>query len=120
MAAIVGLDHVQLAMPLGGEDAAREFYAAILGLSEVPKPAPLAARGGCWFAAGSVQLHLGIEAGFRPAKKAHPALLVDDLRGFAERIEATGLALQWDHELPGVLRCNVDDPFGNRIEFVQA
>lgn len=117
---VVGLDHVQLAMPPGGEDAARGFYAAILGLSEVPKPEPLAARGGCWFVAGPVQLHLGVEAGFRPAKKAHPALLVDDLRGLANRIETAGLALQWDHELPGVLRCNVDDPFGNRIELVQA
>ena len=120
MARIVGIDHVQLAIPAGGEVAARAFYAEALGLAEVAKPAPLAARGGCWFQAGSVQLHLGVEAGFRPARKAHPALLVDDLTSLAAGLEARGIAVRWDTELPEVIRCNIDDPFGNRIELIQA
>lgn len=115
---IRALHHVQLAMPAGGEEAARAFYCGALGMAELPKPAPLAARGGCWFAAGQVQLHLGVEAEFRPARKAHPALLVEDLPAFCTTLRAKGIAVRDDHELPELPRANIDDPFGNRIELV--
>ncbi|MFM5885413.1 MAG: VOC family protein [Novosphingobium sp.] len=118
--AVIGIDHVQLAMPAGGEGAARAFYAGVLGLPEAPKPMPLAARGGCWFEAPGVKIHLGVEANFRAAQKAHPALLVDDLKVLAALIERAGGEVRWDTELPGMLRCHVDDPFGNRIELIQA
>ena len=91
----------------------------LIGMTEVAKPMPLAARGGCWFEAGAVRLHLGVEADFRPARKAHPALLVDDLAALAAALEQAGLAVRWDDELPGVVRCHIDDPFGNRIELIQ-
>jgi len=110
------IDHVQVAMPLGAEEQARAFYAGVLGFVEVPKPAALAARGGCWFEAGDVRLHLGAEAAFSPARKAHPALVRRDLREF---VESTGLAVRWDDEIPGTVRCHVDDPFGNRIELIE-
>lgn len=116
---ILGIDHVQLAMPVGGEAAARAFYMGLLGMTEVAKPMPLAARGGCWFETGTVRLHLGVEADFRPARKAHPALLVDELPALAAALEQAGLAVRWDDELPGVIRCHVDDCFGNRIELIQ-
>jgi catechol 2,3-dioxygenase-like lactoylglutathione lyase family enzyme len=111
----VGIDHVQLAMPVGGEAAARAFFVERLGLMEVPKPAVMAARGGCWFEAGAVKLHLGAEADFRPARKAHPALLVRGLRALVER---AGLDARWSDEIPWTLRCHIDDPFGNRIELI--
>ena len=114
--AVVALDHVQLAMPPGGEDAARGFYAGLLGIPERAKPAHLAARGGCWFEQGAVRVHLGVEAAFRPARKAHPGLLVEDLAALVTRLEAAGVAARW--EGPG--QCYVDDPFGNRIELVAA
>jgi catechol 2,3-dioxygenase-like lactoylglutathione lyase family enzyme len=117
---LTGIDHVQLAMPAGGEDAARPFYVGLLGLSEMPKPEPLAARGGCWFETPGVKIHLGVEADFRAAKKAHPALLVADLDALAARLEAADVPLRWDTDLPDVHRCHVDDPFGNRIELIQA
>jgi catechol 2,3-dioxygenase-like lactoylglutathione lyase family enzyme len=117
---VIGIDHVQLAMPPGGEDAARAFYAGLLGVPEVPKPMPLAARGGCWFEAGAVRLHLGVEADFRPTRKAHPALLVADYAALAARLAAAGHPVRADDELPGVTRGFVDDPFGNRIELIQA
>ncbi|WP_296675510.1 glyoxalase [Novosphingobium sp.] len=120
MPRVVAIDHVQLAMPAGGEDIARGYYGTLLGLDEVPKPSPLAARGGCWFEAQGVKIHLGVEADFRAARKAHPALLVDDLMALAALIEQTGGELRWDTELPEVLRCHVADPFGNRIELIQA
>jgi catechol 2,3-dioxygenase-like lactoylglutathione lyase family enzyme len=114
---LVGLDHVQLAMPAGAEDEARAFYVGVLGLVEQPKPPQLAVRGGCWFEDGPVKLHLGVEDDFRPARKAHPAVLVADLRAFvAER----GLEVRWSDEIPGTVRCHLDDPFGNRIELVEA
>ena len=119
MNTLVGIDHVQLAMPSGSEAAARAFYAGLLGLTEMPKPEPLASRGGCWFEAPGVKLHLGVEADFRPALKAHPALLVSDLRTLAAKLEAAAVTLRWDDELPDVLRCHVNDPFGNRIELIQ-
>ena len=90
--AVVGLDHVQLAMPAGAEAEATAYYEGLLGLTQIPKPEPLASRGGCWFAHGSVQVHLGVEAPFRPAKKAHPAFLVDDLAALCARLEAAGLS----------------------------
>jgi len=117
---ILGLDHVQLAMPPGEEAAARRFYGGVLGLTEVPKPAPLAPRGGCWFVGGRAVLHLGVEAEFAPARKAHPALLVDDLAAWVEHLVAAGIAVVPDETLPEVRRCYVADPFGNRIELIEA
>jgi catechol 2,3-dioxygenase-like lactoylglutathione lyase family enzyme len=111
----LGIDHVQLAMPPGAEQTARAFYSGVLRLDEVPKPAALAARGGCWFESGSVRLHLGTEADFHPARKAHPALVVADLAGVVARL---GLDVVWADDIPGVVRCHVEDPFGNRIELV--
>ncbi|MCT2558462.1 VOC family protein [Tsuneonella sp. YG55] len=116
---IVGLDHVQLAMPAGGEDQARAFYAGVLGLAEVPKPAHLATRGGCWFEGGSAHIHLGAERNFRPARKAHPALLVDDLAAMRDRLERRGVSFVEGQPLDGYLRGDVADPFGNRIELMQ-
>jgi catechol 2,3-dioxygenase-like lactoylglutathione lyase family enzyme len=114
-----GIDHVQLAMPRGREDEARRFYGDLLGLPEQPKPPNLAARGGCWFGTGGVQLHLGVEDGFRPARKAHPALLVDDLPGLVRRLGASGVEVVEDEPLPGYDRVYVADPFGNRIELLE-
>jgi len=111
----LAIDHVQLAMPPGGEDTARRFYAGVLGIPEVPKPPILAARGGCWFESGAVRVHLGAEDDFRPARKAHPALVVGDLAGTVERL---GLDVVWADDSPGVVRGHVTDPFGNRIELV--
>jgi len=116
---IVGIDHVQLAMPAGEEAAARHFYAAILGLTEVAKPEQLAGRGGCWFAGPGVALHLGIEADFTPASKAHPALRVADLEQARRTLEEAGVGITSDATLPHVRRFFVADPFGNRIEFLQ-
>ncbi len=120
MNTLVGIDHVQLAIPVGGEGLARPFYAGLLGMTEMPKPEPLASRGGCWFEAPGLKLHLGVETDFRAAKKAHPALLVSDLKTLAIKLEAARVPLRWDDDLPGVKRCHIDDPFGNRIELIQA
>ena len=116
---VSGIDHVQLAMPRGREDDARRFYADLLGLPEKPKPPNLAARGGCWFGAEGVQLHLGVEDGFRPAKKAHPALLVEDLPALVDRLDQAGVAVERDEPLPGYERVYVADPFGNRLELLE-
>ena len=113
----MGIDHVQLAMSVGGEATAREFYVGVLGLVEMPKPAVMAARGGCWFEAGPVKLHLGAEADFVPARKAHPALL---LRKLSDFVAAHGLTAIWNDEIVGTVRCHIDDPFGNRIELIEA
>ncbi len=113
------IHHVQMAMPRDGEDRARAFYADILGLTETPKPAALAARGGCWFAAGGVRLHLGVEKGFQPARKAHPGLLTGDLDALVARLAKAGIEVRPDADLPGFRRVYVDDPFGNRIELMQ-
>ena len=115
---IVGLDHVQLAMPRGGEAVARAFYGEALGLGELAKPAHLAVRGGVWFAAGAVQLHLGVEDDFRPARKAHPALAVDGMTALCERLAAAGVSVRPDDPVGGRSRFFVDDPFGNRLEFI--
>ncbi len=103
-------------MPVGGEDRARAFYEGVLGIPEVPKPPILAARGGCWFESGPVRVHLGVETDFRPARKAHPALAVADLRDVVERL---ALEVVWAEDIPGAVRCHVADPFGNRIELTQ-
>jgi catechol 2,3-dioxygenase-like lactoylglutathione lyase family enzyme len=116
---ILAIDHVQLAMPAGSELQARAFYGDVLGLREIPKPSALAARGGVWFGNETVQLHLGVEGDFRPARKAHPALLVDDLEALEGACRAAGFAPQPDSELPGYARFFVADPFGNRLEFLQ-
>ena len=107
-------------MPAGGEDAARKFYGGILGIAETAKPAHLAKRGGCWFERGDLKLHLGVEADFRPARKAHVALLVADLRGLQEKLSASGYALKEDVPVAGYQRIYVDDPFGNRIELMES
>ena len=112
------IDHVQLAMPAGEEAKARAFYADLLGLTEVQKPPVLAARGGCWFERGPVRVHLGVEMDFRPAKKAHPALLVSDYDRFLARLSAAGVQITPDDANEGVRRCYIHDPFGNRIELI--
>ncbi len=116
---VIGLDHLQLAMPPGREADARAFYCGILGLTELEKPPNLAARGGVWFALGSQQLHLGVEQDFRPARKAHPALLVRDLRGMRARLEQHGFSPYHDEPLAGYERFYVADPFGNRLELME-
>ena len=117
---VIGLDHVQLAMPAGREAEARAFYADLLGVPEVPKPENLAKRGGAWFENGNVRIHLGVEADFRPAQKAHPALLVRGLRELVEKLRDAGVALKEDEALPGYLgRIFAFDPFGNRIELLE-
>jgi catechol 2,3-dioxygenase-like lactoylglutathione lyase family enzyme len=117
---IVGLDHVQLAMPPGREAEAEAFYSGLLGFTRVPKPEPLAARGGCWFARGAVALHLGVEEDFRPARKAHPALVVADLPGLEAALAAAGVRVRPNPDAAEGRGSYVDDPFGNRIEFVAA
>jgi catechol 2,3-dioxygenase-like lactoylglutathione lyase family enzyme len=113
------LDHVQLAMPPGGEELARAFYHGLLEIPEVPKPPELAARGGCWFERGELKVHLGVEAEFRPARKAHPGLLVKELSVLCETLRGAGYEIRPDPE-PGLLRrVFVDDPFGNRIELIE-
>ena len=113
------IDHVQLAMPAGREDEAREFYAGLLGIPEQPKPPHLAARGGCWFESATVKVHLGVDADFRPARKAHPALLVRDLPALVARLAAAGVELVDDEPLPGYDRVYASDPFGNRLELLE-
>ncbi|HEY9181529.1 MAG TPA: VOC family protein [Candidatus Baltobacteraceae bacterium] len=115
MQPFTAIDHVQLAMPPGREDDARAFFCGVLGMTELPKPAELASRGGCWFASGVVQVHLGVEADFRPARKAHPGLRCADLRQTLARLRAAGISYEEDRRT-GMLRAFVDDPFGNRIE----
>ncbi|RPF34079.1 VOC family protein [Streptomyces sp. TLI_185] len=124
---ITAVDHVQLAAPPGSEDRLRAYYVDVLGMTEIPKPHALAARGGCWFQAGVVQLHLGIEAApagggkchCRPAKKAHPGLRVEGIDTYAARLEAHGAAVTWDDNLPGYRRFYSEDPVGNRLEFLE-
>ncbi|MFC7621810.1 GNAT family N-acetyltransferase [Microlunatus sp. GCM10028923] len=113
------LHHVLLASPPDSEAASRAYYADLLGLTEIPKPPALAARGGCWFRGPGYELHLGIESEFRPARKAHPAIRVPDLDALAERLAAAGHQVRIDDELPGFRRFYADDPHGNRLEFVQ-
>lgn len=113
------LDHVLLAMPAGREDEARAFYQGLLGIPEKAKPANLADRGGVWFEGGDVKVHLGVEGDFKPARKAHPAFVVDDLEALAARMERAGCRVTEDRPLEGYDRKYVEDPFGNRIELMQ-
>ena len=116
---IAALHHVQLAMPAGGEQAAREFYSGLFGIPEVPKPADLLKRGGVWFESAQVRIHLGIEADFRPARKAHPCLLVADLPALIRRLRDAGHEVIDDDRVADCLRAYVNDPFGNRIELME-
>jgi len=113
------LEHVQLAMPPGGEARAREFYEGVLGLPEQRKPAHLAARGGCWFERGALKVHLGVDRDFRPAQKAHPAFLVSGLAELVAACRAGGYRVVDDEPLAGFDRAYVSDPFGNRIELLE-
>jgi catechol 2,3-dioxygenase-like lactoylglutathione lyase family enzyme len=117
---VVGLDHVQLAMPPGREDDAEAFYSGLLGFDRISKPEPMASRGGCWFAAGPVALHLGVEAEFRPARKAHPALVVRDVADLRECLLAAGHEVRPNPDQPEGAGWYVDDPFGNRLELIEA
>jgi catechol 2,3-dioxygenase-like lactoylglutathione lyase family enzyme len=112
------VDHVQLAIPRGGEDAARGFYKDILGLPEISKPVELAGRGGCWFENDVVKVHCGVEDPFHPARKAHIAFRVDDVQTLAGRARDAGLEVMDDQALPGQERVFIFDPFGNRLEFL--
>ena len=114
------LDHVQIAAPPDCEGAAREFYGALIGLTEIPKPPVLAARGGVWFQVGEEQLHIGVEQEFQPARKAHPAFATADLDELATNLQNAGHEIIWDEALPDMRRFYVNDPWGNRIEFLQA
>ena len=116
---IIGVDHIQLAMPAGRENEARQFYSSLLGLPERPKPAELARRGGAWFENDRVKIHLGVDAEFRPARKAHPGLLVRDLKSLIERLQRAGYPVSDDAPLPGYQRVFVSDPFGNRLELME-
>jgi len=116
---VIGIDHVQLAMPAGQEERARAFYRDVLRVPETPKPADLAKRGGCWFESRHVRLHLGVDQDFRPATKAHPGLLVEDLQELIERCRRGGFTVTDDTPLEGYRRAYVMDPFGNRIELME-
>jgi catechol 2,3-dioxygenase-like lactoylglutathione lyase family enzyme len=116
---VTRLDHVQLAMPAGREDDATAFYEGLLGIPRIAKPAHLAVRGGCWFESGDLKVHVGVDADFRPATKAHPAFIVEDVRALAAVITAAGHEVADDEPLDGYDRVYVRDPFGNRIELMQ-
>ncbi len=113
------LDHIQLAMPRGGEERAREYFSGVLGITEEEKPFPLSERGGCWFRKGSVILHVGVDNEFAPQKKAHPAFVVHDIRGLEKKLRDKGYPVEWDEALADRTRFYSDDPFGNRIEFLR-
>jgi catechol 2,3-dioxygenase-like lactoylglutathione lyase family enzyme len=115
---VIGIDHVQLAAPACCEEDARRFFGELLGLGELEKPEALRARGGVWFSLGAQQLHIGVQEGFVPARKAHPAILVQagTLDEIAARLDAAGAAVVWDEELVGARRFFTEDPWGNRIE----
>ncbi len=117
--AVIRLDHVQLAMPAGREGEAIAFYEGLLDIAHVPKPEHLARRGGCWFEDGQVKVHLGVDPDFRPARKAHPALIVDDVRTLARTVADAGFEVIDDEPLEGFDRVYVSDPFGNRLELMQ-
>ena len=113
------LDHVLLAMPAGRESEARDFYQGILGIPEAKKPSDLAGHGGCWFEDGDLKVHLGVEKNFVPAKKAHPAFIVDDLAALTSALTTAGFPISHDAPLEGCDRIFVHDPFGNRIELIE-
>lgn len=113
------IHHVLLACPPGAEDTLRQFYTGVLGLPELAKPPVLAARGGCWFRGQGIELHLGVDRDFRPARKAHPGLLVSDLDSWAARLRAAGAPVEFDDDFPGMRRFYSEDPYGNRLEFLE-
>jgi catechol 2,3-dioxygenase-like lactoylglutathione lyase family enzyme len=115
----VGIDHIQLAAPNGCEVIAREFWGGKIGLTEIEKPESLQGRGGCWFEFGHQQLHIGVEADFQPAKKAHPAFLVKNLEAFQKHLEQNGIKTKEDAPIDGRNRFFISDPFGNRVEFLE-
>lgn len=114
-----GLDHVQLAAPKGSEEVARQFFSGILGMTEILKPANLAVRGGVWFQAGAHQLHIGVQEDFTPATKAHPAFQVKSLELLRRHLIVKGIEMRDDEPLEGSIRFYVNDPFGNRLEFIE-
>jgi catechol 2,3-dioxygenase-like lactoylglutathione lyase family enzyme len=118
MSAMLRLDHVQIAIPAGAEAACRRFYVEVLGMTELQKPPELAKRGGLWVRSGAAEIHLGVEADFRPARKAHPGIVVADIDALGARLEAAGHAPAWDEAIPGVRRFFAADPLGNRLEFI--
>ncbi|QBF33661.1 VOC family protein [Thalassococcus sp. S3] len=115
----VGLDHMQMAVPEGAEDEARAFWCELVGLEEIEKPEALKARGGLWLQLDGAELHLGVEAPFHPAKKAHPGLKVAGIAALADAMEAKGYPVTWDDTIPGRKRFFCEDPFGNRLEFLE-
>jgi catechol 2,3-dioxygenase-like lactoylglutathione lyase family enzyme len=115
---VTRLHHVQVSCPAGSEAATRAFYGDVLELTEVAKPPELAKRGGVWFRGPGYELHVGVEDGCRPARKAHPAFVVDDLDALASRLEDTGADVVWDVNFPGYRRFHTQDPHGNRVEFL--
>ncbi len=117
---VLGLDHLQLAMPKDQEDSARAFYGELLGLREIAKPAELASRGGVWFECGLLQLHLGVEEPFVPARKAHPAIRLAGYEAFLAKLEHAGVAVRVDESVPSMRRAFVADPFGNRVELIDS
>jgi catechol 2,3-dioxygenase-like lactoylglutathione lyase family enzyme len=117
---IIRIDHIQIAAPEGCEEAARQFYGSILGLQEIEKPPALSARGGCWFQCGDQQFHIGVDRSFQPAKKAHPAFASPSLNQLREVLRARGVTLVDDDAVPGVRRFYAEDPWGNRLEFLEA
>ena len=119
-APITTIDHVQIAAPPGCEAEARRFYCELLGLEEIEKPEALRSRGGCWFRVGALQLHIGVEADFRPAKKAHPAFTASDVEATFATLEQAGVRCVWDEEIGGVRRFYATDPWGNRLEFTES
>jgi catechol 2,3-dioxygenase-like lactoylglutathione lyase family enzyme len=112
--------HVQLAAPPKGESESRAFWAGVLGFAEIDKPSALAGRGGCWFRYEGIEVHVGIDEDFHPAHKAHPGFLVHDLDELAQRLERAGGEVSWDAAFPGTRRFYTHDPFGNRLEFLEA
>ena len=116
--ALVSIDHVQLTMPAGEEDRARTFYRDLLGMTEIPKPHPLSLRGGAWFKAGNVTIHLGVETDFRPARKAHPAIRVRGYDDLLAALRSANVPVREDFELKNTRRAHIEDPFGNRIELI--
>ena len=116
---VARVDHLQIAAPEGCESAARDFYGSILGMKEIEKPPALRARGGCWFQCGPQQVHIGVERNFHPAKKAHPAFAVLRLDELREMLKSKRVPIVEDDNLPGTRRFYTEDPWGNRIEFVE-
>jgi len=112
------IDHIQLAMPKGEEARARAFWHGVLGLAEIEKPASLQGRGGCWFQLDGTEIHLGVEEPFRPAKKAHPCFVVDDLAATEVAVKSAGHVIKRDAPIAGRDRFFTEDPFGNRLEFI--